>query len=300
MRTPIRRGALLLVLVMGFSLPVQAQDDAKTKLAQSIPWAQGPVLGELGREAEVSVPAGCRFTGTDGTKTFLELTENPAGGNEQGVLLCKDTGQAGGVWFVIFSYNASGYVKDDEGKALDADAILKDLQLGTEEGNKERKARGWEPIYVDDWAIKPHYDEKTHNLTWATKLLDDRGESTINHSVRLLGRGGVMHADLVADPEQFDAAVPRFNSILADYHFKSGHTYAEWRQGDKMAGYGLTALVAGGATVAAAKSGLLAKLIKPIIAFLIAAKKLVIVAIAGIGAWLKSLFTRKKRAQQTG
>jgi uncharacterized membrane-anchored protein len=67
-----------------------------------------------------------------------------------------------------------------------------------------------------------------------------------------------------------------------------------------MAGYGLTALVAGGAGVAAAKTGLLAKLLKPIVAFLIAAKKLLIAVVVGVAAWLKSLFRRKEREPKAG
>jgi len=108
-----------------------------------------------------------------------------------------------------------------------------------------------------------------------------------------------MHADLVIDPKQIETAVPAFDAIIGGYKFNPGHTYAEWRTGDKMAGYGLTALIAGGAGVAAAKSGLLAKLLKPIVALLIAAKKLVVALVVGLGAWIKSLFAKKKRAPAT-
>ena len=229
----------------------------------------------------------------------MEVTENPPSGNEHGILLCQSADTAMGVWFVIFSYEASGYVKDDDGKTLDAAAILRTIQEGTEEGNQERQDRGWGAIYIDGWQRAPFYDERTHNLTWSTRLHDETGDTSINHSVRLLGRGGVMHADLVIDPRQLATAVPAFDAIISGYTFNAGRTYAEWRQGDKMAGYGLTALVAGGAGVAAAKSGLLAKLLKPIVAFLIAVKKLVVALVVCLGAWLKSLFTRKKREPGT-
>ena len=46
--------------------------------------------------------------------------------------------------------------------------------------------------------------------------------------------------------------------------FKAGSRYAEFGQGDKIAAYGLTALVAGGAGAALAKSGLLSKMWKAI------------------------------------
>src|SRR6267378_1152995 len=85
--------------------------------ADKIPWAKGPTRGALGAEATISVPAGCLFTGADGVKTFLEVTENIPNGNERGVVMCQASGE-GHPWFVLFSYDESGYVRDDEGSSL--------------------------------------------------------------------------------------------------------------------------------------------------------------------------------------
>ncbi len=232
--------------------------------ADKIPWAKGPIRGALGAEATVSVPAGCLFTGTDGVKTFLEVTQNIPSGNERGVVMCQATDQ-GNPWFVLFSYDESGYVRDDEGSSLDADAILASVRSGTEEANGERKRRGWGTMSVDGWTTKPFYDKATNNLTWAITAHDDSGGRTVNRSVPLLGRGGVMHADLVTDPSQLTALVPTFNAMIGGFTYTPGFKYAEWRQGDKVAAYGLTALVAGGAGVALIKSGLLAKFWKLIV-----------------------------------
>src|SRR5213592_4170685 len=57
--------------------------------ADKIPWARGPAKGALGSEATINVPAGCLFTGRDGVKTFLVVTENPVSGNECGVIMCQ-------------------------------------------------------------------------------------------------------------------------------------------------------------------------------------------------------------------
>jgi len=57
--------------------------------ADKIPWVKGPTKGVLGTEATIGVPAGCLFTGMDGVKIFLEVTENPVSGNERGVVLCQ-------------------------------------------------------------------------------------------------------------------------------------------------------------------------------------------------------------------
>ena len=232
--------------------------------ADKIPWARGPAKGALGSEATINVPAGCLFTGRDGVKTFLAVTENPVSGNERGVIMCQSEASPD-PWFVLFSYDQSGYVRDDEGSNLDADAILESVRRGTEEANRERKRHGWGTLSVDGWATKPFYDRATNNLTWAITAHDHTGGRTVNHSVRLLGRGGVMHADLVTTPEQLNSLVPTFNGMIGGYTYSPGFKYAEWRSGDKVAAYGLTALVAGGAGVALAKSGLLVKFWKLIV-----------------------------------
>ena len=59
--------------------------------------------------------------------------------------------------------------------------------------------------------------------------------------------------------------MPTFNGMIGGYTYSPGFKYAEWRSGDKVAAYGLTALVAGGAGVALAKSGLLVKFWKLIV-----------------------------------
>jgi len=232
--------------------------------ADKIPWTKGPLKGVLGGEATIGVPANCLFTGTDGVKMFLEVTENPVSGNERGVVMCQEA-NADEPWFVLFSYDKSGYVKDDEGSSLDADAILASVRSGTEAANRERKRRGWGTLTVEGWTTQPFYDRTTNNLTWAIVARDNNGGRSVNHSVRLLGRGGVMHADLVTTPDQLQGLVPTFNNMISGFTYSSGFKYAEWRPGDKVAAYGLTALVAGGAGVALVKSGLLVKFWKLIV-----------------------------------
>jgi uncharacterized membrane-anchored protein len=216
-------------------------------------------------------------------------TENPPSGNELGVLLCDPTEDVDGdSWFVVFSFDDSGYVRDDDAAELDADAILSSIREGNEVGNQERRKQGWATLDITGWAKAPFYDPRTNNLTWALNASSE-GSGVVNHSVRLLGRGGVMHADLVVDPTRFAATVPEFDRIIGTHAFVEGRRYAEWKKGDKVAEYGLTALVAGGAVAVAAKTGILAKL-----------GKLIVVAVVGAFAWLRSLFTGRKPRPANG
>lgn len=299
MRLPSARPSFhLLALILGAllgSTSALAQDGAASSPIDRIDWAAGPVKGRLNDVAEVGVPSGCRFTDAKGAKEFMVLTENPPSGHEAGVVLCSDAGEKKDYWFVVFEYDASGYVKDDEKAKLDQRKILKTLQDGTEAGNDERRERGWEEIEVVGWQAAPFYDDRTHNLTWATRIRAKGGtEESVNHSVRLLGRGGVMNVDLVASKEQYANVLGTFTEMLDEYEYVSGSRYAEWRQGDKVAKYGLTALIAGGAGAAAMKLGLFGKLWKLVLGIVLALKKLVIVAIAGAAAFVKKLFGKKK------
>ena len=80
--------------------------------------------------------------------------------------------------------------------------------------------------------------------------------------------------------------LPVARTLIAGFHFQSGQTYAEYRKGDKVAEYGLTALVLGGGAVLAAKSGLFAVIAKFFGKFL----KLIIVGAIALGAVIKKFF----------
>ena len=75
---------------------------------------------------------------------------------------------------------------------------------------------------------------------------------------------------------------------MSTFAYEQGNRYYEWVKGDKIAGYGLTALIAGGAGAAAAKLGLFAKLGK----FLIKIWYLVVAAIIGIFNVIKGFFAK--------
>jgi uncharacterized membrane-anchored protein len=293
------RTSALLLATLSIAAPARAQGpNAQSEPAQPgaaaaalseelfarIQWEEGPDTAQLGAESRVAVPENCQFTGKNGVRDFMFATENSPSGNELGMLLCSAS-EDSQPWFVVFSFDDSGYVKDDDAGDLDADAILESLQEGTKQDNEQRKSRGWGTMTLSGWVRPPYYDQRTNNLTWATNIVDDATrDASVNHSVRLLGRGGVMHVDLVVDPSQMAATVPEFDRIVATHAFVPGKKYSEWREGDKMAAYGVTALVGGGAVAVAAKSGLLGKLMK-----------FIVVAVVGLGAWLRSLFSGKKR-----
>ena len=261
-----------------------------------IDWQDGGGTGILGLVADIGVPGYCKFADSKGAKTFLEATGNVPSGRELGVLLCDPKADSS-YWFVVFDWDESGYVKDDEKSTLDAAKILKTLQDGQEAANGERRMRGLDELVVAGWERAPYYDTLTNNLTWSVRVrTKEDPETSINHSVRLLGRKGVMSVDLVADPEDMPIAVASFDSALTAFQYFSGQTYAEWKPGDKVAEYGLAALVTGGAGLAVVKLGLFGKMWKWFVGMLLALKKALIAIVIAIGAFFKRLFGRKPKA----
>lgn len=269
---------LLLTLTALLASPLCAQD-AGDRIPQAV---YGPETAQLTDVAQVVVPAGYMFLDGNTTRAMMESAGEPTSGNEVGFLRPTNGG-----WAVYFEYSADGYVKDDDKDKLDAAKILKSIKAGNDEANKERKRTGNPPLIIVGWEQEPKYDEKTHNLTWAIRATSE-GQPILNYNTRLLGRKGVMEVVLVCDPDSLKTILPTFNGLLTDYKFNTGESYAEYKPGDKVAKYGLGALVLGGAAVGAAKLGLLG----PVILFFKKAWKLVIVGLIAVVALFKKMLNK--------
>jgi uncharacterized membrane-anchored protein len=260
--------------------------NAQTPL-DSVKWQVGTSVGDLNGIAQLQIPRGYQFAGADDTRTIMTAMHNSVSGQEVGFIAPIDKDSS---WYVTFEFDKSGYVPDDEKGSLDANAILKSLRDGQVEDNKSRRAKGWSTLTVLDWVQKPHYNELTHNLEWSFRLQNSDGNIGINYNTRYLGREGVMDVTLVVDPASYDETLSKFQNVMNGFEYNQGHTYAEYRPGDKKAAYGLTALIVGGAAAVAAKAGLFKWLGASILAFW----KLILAGCVAIGALFKKLFSGKK------
>jgi uncharacterized membrane-anchored protein len=164
------------------------------------------------------------------------------------------------------------------------------MQKGVVTENKERQKEGYPTVELLGWAAPPHYDPASHKLYWAKKLrFEGEDGDTLNYSIRILGRRGVLELNAVANLEQFDTIDKQTPEILGMVDFKEGSRYADFDpKVDKVAKYGIATLVAGGALAAAAKLGLL----KGLWVFILAAKKFIIIAILAAAAFFRKLFKR--------
>jgi uncharacterized membrane-anchored protein len=193
-------------------------------------------------------------------------------------------------WAVVLSYIDDGHVDDSDARKIDYKELMSDMKKSTREDNDEREKAGYGKVELVGWATEPRYDSGTHKMYWAKELDFGGGQHTLNYDVRVLGREGVLSMNAVAGIGQLATIQRDMTSLLSLADFNSGYRYGEYNKStDKLAGYGLGALVAGGV---AAKLGLFGKLL----AVIIAAKKLIIAGVIAIGGVLAKLFKGRKEA----
>jgi uncharacterized membrane-anchored protein len=142
------------------------------------------------------------------------------------------------------------------------------------------------------WATSPRYDRDTHKLYWAKEFAFAPGTAhTLNYDVRVLGRKGVLAINAVASMNQLDAIQERMPEIISMVNFLPGNRYTDYQQGnDKIAAYGLGALILGGV---AAKAGFF----KGLIVLIIAGKKFIIIAAIAIGGFFARFFRKLKKSE---
>lgn len=192
-------------------------------------------------------------------------------------------------WGVIVSYKNDGHISDEDAAKIDYADLLKSMQEEDEADNKERRKQGYAGLHLLGWAEPPRYDDTSHKMYWARELkADDAQQNTLNYSIRVLGREGVLELNAVAAMADLPTIKQELPQVLAFTNFTDGNLYTDFNpKTDKLAAYGLAALVAGGI---AAKAGLFAK----IGIFLLAAKKFLVIGVVALLAFVRKLFNRNK------
>lgn len=291
------RAALPVVCVFALTGALDGGDGKAGKKAEEAPkkelpfhYQVGPLTANLGDIASIEIPKGKIYIEQSEIPAFMSATHNLPDGDELAIIANDDFS-----WFSIYRFDAVGYVKDDEKDSLDADKLLKQIREATEAANETLKEKGWEPLTIVGWMNKPHYDNATRNLEWCIGAKSAAGESVLNHDIRLLGRRGVMKARLVVEKKSYDADLLAFRTLNSKFNYKSGNEYSAWVKGDKVAEYGLGALILGGGAAVAAKSGLLKTFGKLVLAFW----KLIVAGLVALGGLLKRLFGGRSNPPET-
>ncbi|GGC59076.1 DUF2167 domain-containing protein [Undibacterium terreum] len=271
-----------------------ASESGKTMSAAefeaSLKFQQGKITLP-GGIATLNLPPSFRYLGPDDAERVLvDAWGNPPGAKSLGMLFPADVSplSANG-WGVIITYSEDGHIKDNDADSIKYDELLKDMQESTVAANEERKKLGYDAMTLVGWAESPSYDKTTHKFYWAKELaVEKTAQHSLNYNIRVLGRKGVLVLNAVAGMDQIGQVRQEMQNVVAFTEFTKGNSYNDFDSStDKVAEYGLAALVAGGV---AAKLGFFGK----IFALLLAAKKLLFVGIVAIGGAVAKFFGRKK------
>lgn len=245
------------------------------RVYRELQWLPPGGTGSLDGKATFKATSAYTFLSSADTDKFLKLNGNPPQGSSVTIAPTK------GDWFGVLSFASEGYVKDDE--SIDADALLKTLKSQITAGNEEKRKQGYQTLTLEGWALAPRYDRQNQRLEWGTLLRAEDKSPVVNVSTRILGRSGYTAAVLVTTPTTLDSDLQDFKTALRNFEYVGGEKYSEWREGDKVAAYGLGALVLGGAAAAVSSKGGFKVIGLAILA-----------AAAAVWAGLKKLFARKK------
>lgn len=211
--------------------------------AWAVAWTaavRGPDTVPVMDQALLKIPEGFAFIPIQQAAGLMQVMGNPTGDTFAGLVLSlrQDAG-----WFVTLDYFPSGYIRDDDARDWSADELLRRLRAAAVDAQP--------PIEIVGWIDAPLYQEDPRHLAWAVDWRDPGSpraprDVTVNYNTRALGREGFVALDLVTNAARIESLEPVARGLLAGISFNDGKRYADFNPDtDRVAGYGLAALVVG-------------------------------------------------------
>ncbi|TXH68820.1 MAG: DUF2167 domain-containing protein [Lysobacteraceae bacterium] len=278
--------------------PSQAQADPAAQLKAfmaSLKFRDGEIVIPEA-EARFKLDPEFRFLDkADARRVLEQMWGNPPDESVLGMIVpAKPTLDSENSWAVVVTFSDEGHVSDEDAAGADYAAMLKEMQAATKEENAARKQAGYQTVELVGWAVPPHYDSASKKLHWAKELaFEGTDQRTLNYDIRVLGRRGYLSLNAVAAMSELNTVKDGMQRLLPMTEFDAGARYADFdAKTDKLAGYGIAALIGGGI---AAKTGLLAKLG----VLLLAGKKFIVFIVLGLVAFIGKLFGGKQKKQGT-
>lgn len=273
------------------STPPTTEDEKYLAKAKAIWNSLDRQKGEIKIEAAnaiLKVPEDFYYLNSKAAKKILvDVWGNPPGQTTLGMLFpSNQTPFDNDSWAVTIEYEEDGYVSDEDADEIDYNDLLSQMKKDTRNASKARIDSGYEAIELVGWASSPYYDSNEKKLHWAKEIkFGEQEANTLNYNIRVLGRKGVLILNFIAGMDQKETINSNIETVLSIAEFDTGSQYSDFNPSmDKVAAYGLGALVAGKVI---AKTGLIA------IALLFL-KKFGIFIFIGLGIFLKRSFSKKE------
>src|SRR5262245_31024524 len=188
---------LLFVMILLAALPSTSQAKSYKELfpdrqyqnaeiqafLESLNYQQGAVTIEAAN-VQLTVPRDFYFlSSSDARRVLVDRWRNPpaAATGVLGMIFSAGATPADDTWGAVISFDADGYVSDEDAAKIDYAELLRNMQSSTENVNKDRQQQGFPTIRLVGWASSPFYDAANHKLHWAKEIeFSDSPKHTLN------------------------------------------------------------------------------------------------------------------------
>ena len=144
-------------------------------------------------------------------------------------------------------FNDDGYIKLDDWKDLKPDDLIQEKRENAKINNKDREAIGTALIDDVQWIDYPDLNKDTNSISYSFKVSWSDGEENMNKYLIILGRKGYTEFEIVslyANENEFNAAKNLSQILQNNFKYNAELEYRDYKPGDKVAVYGVAALVA--------------------------------------------------------
>ena len=198
--------------------------------------------------ATLVVPTGFKYVnGKQADYILHDLWGNPPQSGSLGMIFPNQYGPADyDSWAIDISFEEEGYVDDEDAADMDYDELETQMKEESVTSSRERDKAGYGKMLLMGWAKQPFYDSANKKLHWAMKFDTGGDEYTLNYNIRMLGRRGYLVLNIIGTVDQLEEIEPQIDALLSSVNFNEGHAYKDFDpEYDKVAAYGIGALVAG-------------------------------------------------------
>tara|TARA_A100001015_G_scaffold288931_1_gene360283 strand:+ start:749 stop:1642 length:894 start_codon:yes stop_codon:yes gene_type:complete len=144
-------------------------------------------------------------------------------------------------------FNNDGYVKLDDWKDLKPDDLIRQKKENANINNEKRREIGVDLVENVEWIEYPSLDYNSNSVSYSFKVSWSDGSQNMNKFLIILGRNGFSEFEIVSTygiEEEFKAARELSYFLQNNFRYNPQFEYKDYKPGDKVAAYGIAALVA--------------------------------------------------------
>lgn len=144
-------------------------------------------------------------------------------------------------------FNNDGYVKLDDWKDLKPDDLIRQKKENANINNEKRREIGVDLVENVEWIEYPSLDYNSNSVSYSFKVSWSDGSQNMNKFLIILGRNGFSEFEIVSTygiEEEFKAARELSYFLQNNFSYNPQFEYKDYKPGDKVAAYGIAALVA--------------------------------------------------------